>query len=231
MDREYRQRLESDGYAVLPAVLSEQELRWLRQAAEEVAAKGSAERGGWRGVLAKSEVFRQLATEGPPAEVAREVLGPAAMVRKATLFDKTPEANWKVPWHQDLTIAVAQRREVAGFTAWSIKEGVHHVQPPAEILEQVLAIRVHLDDAGPDNGALRVIPASHRQGRLTANAAARLRAAIPEEICAAAAGDLHLFHPLLLHASSASENAGHRRVLHLEYSAAQLPAGLAWFEP
>jgi ectoine hydroxylase-related dioxygenase (phytanoyl-CoA dioxygenase family) len=210
--------------------MSAQEVVLLRQEAEKVAGESGVARGGWRGVLAKSEIFRLLANEGAPAQAAREVLGPAAVVRKATLFDKTPGANWKVPWHQDLTIAVAERQEAEGFTAWSVKEGVQHVQPPAEILEQVLAIRVHLDYAGPDNGALRVIPGSHRQGRLSDEALASLRAEIPEEICTVAAGDLHLYYPLLLHASSASQNAGHRRVLHLEYSAAKLPAGLAWFE-
>jgi len=45
-----------------------------------------------------------------------------------------------------VTIAVRERREAEGFGPWSEKEGVPHVQPPAEILEKMVAIRVHLDD-------------------------------------------------------------------------------------
>jgi hypothetical protein len=36
--------------------------------------------------------------------------------------------------------------------------------------------------------------------------------------------------PLLLHASSRSKTTRHRRILHLEYAAFTLPAGLAWHE-
>lgn len=34
---------------------------------------------------------------------------------KGIVFDKTPAANWKVPWHQDLTICVERRIDVNGF--------------------------------------------------------------------------------------------------------------------
>jgi len=221
--------LEEGGHILLHGVLSSSEVEELRREAERLTDDGAASRrGGLRGILARSELFLRLATELPPARVAREVLGAEARVRKGTLFDKTPQANWKVPWHQDLAIAVAERKDVGGFTAWSVKDGVHHVQPPVEILEKVLAIRVHLDDAGDDNGALRVIPGSHRHGRLDDASVARLRTECGDETCVASAGDLHLFYPLLLHASSASGKANHRRVLHFEYSAITLPGGLAW---
>jgi hypothetical protein len=32
------------------------------------------------------------------------------------------------------------------------------VHPPAEILDKMLTLRVHLDDCGEENGPLRVIP-------------------------------------------------------------------------
>jgi hypothetical protein len=34
--------------------------------------------------------------------------------------------------------------------------------------------------------------------------------------------------PLTLHASAAAETIGHRRVIHIEYAADDLPAGLEW---
>lgn len=36
--------------------------------------------------------------------------------------------------------------------------------------------------------------------------------------------------PLTLHASSKTENARHRRVIHLEFSNRDLPGKLAWLE-
>jgi hypothetical protein len=77
-----------------------------------------------------------------------------------------PNANWKVPWHQDVTIAVQERVEAEGFGPWSIKADVLHVQPPGEVLEHMISVRLHLDNCGEKNGALRVIPGSHLQGRI-----------------------------------------------------------------
>ncbi len=144
------------------------------------------------------------------------------------MFDKTPRSNWKVPWHQDLTIAVSERREVAGFGPWSVKDGLPHVQPPASLLERIVALRLHLDDTPAANGALRVLAGTHKLGRLSAARIDALRRQIPETVCPVAAGGAMLMSPLLLHASSPSHAPLRRRVLHFEYSAADLPAGLAW---
>ena len=102
------------------------------------------------------------------------------------------------------------------------------MQPPVEVLERMLTVRIHLDDADERNGALRVIPDSHRLGRLNADQIAGLREERDETLCAAAAGDALLMRPLLLHASGRSTNDRPRRVLHLEYAGHDLPSGLEW---
>lgn len=163
------------------------------------------------------------------AEVCRCSLGKKAFAVRAIFFDKTATTNWRVPWHQDLTIAVAKQIETPGFDGWSIKEGVQHVQPPREILESMAAIRLHLDDCGADNGALKVVPGSHTLGRIDA-ASAAARAQMSATICEARKGDALLMRPLLLHSSSPSTNPNHRRVLHIEYATQDLPNGLEWFE-
>jgi ectoine hydroxylase-related dioxygenase (phytanoyl-CoA dioxygenase family) len=162
--------------------------------------------------------------------VAAALLSRDAQPVKLTLFDKTPRSNWKVPWHQDLAISVKERRDVRDFKAWSVKEGVPYVQPPIKILERVVAVRLHLDDASAANGALRVLPGTHRLGRLSAPQIVALRQQVQEVVCDVPAGGAMLMSPLLLHASSASESPTHRRVLHFEFSDATLPDGLAWAE-
>lgn len=170
----------------------------------------------------------RLASEGPLKAIADDALGGDAFAVRALLFDKVSSANWGVPWHQDLAIAVEEKVDVPGFGGWSVKDGIPHVLPPAEVLAQLVTLRIHLDDCGEDNGPLRVLPGSHGAGKLSAAEIARWRDEAAEVICTAARGDGLVMRPLLLHASSAAEQPGHRRVLHLEYAAQPLPGGLRW---
>lgn len=147
---------------------------------------------------------------------------------RAIFFDKSPGANWLVPWHQDLTLALRTRVELPGFGPWSMKDGIPHVQPPVELLDQMLTVRLQLDDADEANGALRMLPGTHRLGRLSAGRIQELRSGQPEFLCTASAGDVLLIRPLLLHASSRSTSPRHRRVLHIEYAGFTLPPELHW---
>ena len=147
---------------------------------------------------------------------------------RAIYFDKSAHTNWLVAWHQDLTIAVQNRVDAPGFGPWTTKGRVPHVQPPVTILERMLAVRIHLDDCGERNGALRVLPGTHRMGRLSNERIQELRSQVGEFTCSARAGDAMLMRPLLLHASGKSEGNGHRRVLHVEYAGLELPEGLQW---
>jgi ectoine hydroxylase-related dioxygenase (phytanoyl-CoA dioxygenase family) len=90
-------------------------------------------------------------------------------------------------------------------------------------------VRVHLDDCGLDNGPVRVLPGSHRVGRLSAAAIEAWRAGAPAVECLAERGAVLAFRPLLLHASSPAAAPAHRRVVHFEFAAEALPEPLAWY--
>jgi len=160
--------------------------------------------------------------------LASRAHAPFGIVR-AILFDKSPESNWPVSWHQDQTISVAEQSEVEGFNAWSIKQGVPHVRPPHTVLERMITVRLHLDDCSVANGALRVLPGSHRDGLLDDNGIERRTKSVTATVCEVPKGGLLLMKPLLLHASFPSESPGHRRVLHIDYAQDPLPGGLKWF--
>ena len=183
---------------------------------------------GIRNLLSAVPRLREVVASSPFIELARSVLGEAARPVKGVYFDKTPEANWPVPWHQDVTITVREHRDVAGYEMRPVKEGLVHALPPIEVSEQMLALRIHLDDAGADHGALRVIPGSHRGGRHDATQTAQWLTATPEVVCMVQRGDVMLMQPLLLHCSSACHRPEHRRVIHIEYAAIELPGGLEW---
>jgi hypothetical protein len=228
--------LQRDGYAIVPSVIDDRRIALLLSALQDLE-KGP----GVRTKRAKTYAVRNLMENVP--EVRRlalspeirtsvvPVLGEGARAVRAILFDKTPEANWKVAWHQDLSIAVRARAEVPGYGPWSEKAGVVHVQPPAQVLENMVTVRLHLDDCGPENGPLQVLPGSHAHGVLSPPEIERWRASVEPVNCNVARGGVVLMRPLLLHASASATQPGHRRVIHLEYAAASLPAGLEWFEP
>ena len=194
-----------------------------------ISALGAITTAGRRGLLGVP-VVAELARSPQIVGLIRPHLPAEPIPVRAIYFDKSPDANWFVGWHQDLTIALRARTEVPGFGLWTVKDGIPHVQPPVELLEQMLTVRLHLDDADASNGALRVLPGLHRSGILSSGRMDELAASQSEVLCAAAAGDVLLMRPLLLHASSRSKSERRRRVLHIEYAGFTLPAGLNWHE-
>jgi hypothetical protein len=213
----------SSGFAVIPRFLSEDELQILEQAAP--TSIGAS--GGLRNLLDIPQVADLVESDHFRALVD-PILGVDAFAVRGILFDKTPAANWKVSWHQDLTIAVKKRVDAVDYGPWSEKEGVVHVQPPLAILERMLAVRLHLDDSGAGNGPLRVLPASHRVGKLRDAEIPEWRGRIQEQVCMVPRGGALLMRPLLLHASSPALDASHRRVIHMEYAACPLAPGMEW---
>ncbi|MFN3651795.1 MAG: phytanoyl-CoA dioxygenase family protein [Armatimonadota bacterium] len=221
------------GAVVISGVLNAAQVRELLAVVDGLEAAPAVRRRAGetyavRDLLARAPAVRELGESPAVRALVEPLLGPDALLVRAILFDKRPGANWTVAWHQDRTIEVQERREVPGFGPWTVKAGVQHVQPPAEVLERMLAVRLHLSDCPPGNGALRVLPGSHRHGLLS-QAEIREWAAGGESLpLPARAGDALLMRPLVLHASSPAVTATRRPVIHLEYAAGPLPGGLRW---
>ena len=134
-------------------------------------------------------------------QIARHLLGTSACPVRAIFFDKNPERNWSLGWHQDRTIAVRARIDTPGFTDWTAKSGIHHVVPPFEILQRTLTLRLHLDNAAEDNAPLLVAPGSHRLGRIPEREIPAAVARCGTAACLADAGDIWAYFTPILHAS------------------------------
>ena len=186
-------------------------------------------RAGTRRLLSVPLVH-EIATKGPVFDLAKGVVGPGAFPVRAILFDKQPEVNWELGYHQDRAIAVKERQDVDGFNGWSVKEGVAHVLPPVSVLEGMISVRIHLDDCGLGNGPLRVSLGTHTLGIIDKYQMPDVLREHGQVVCTCSAGDVLLMRPLLLHASSKAERPAHRRVVHIEYAASALPGGLQWYE-
>jgi hypothetical protein len=147
---------------------------------------------------------------------------------QCTYFEKSASRNWLVPIHQDLSIPVAGKVEDPSLSGWSEKEGALFVQPPVSVLESLVAVRVHIDPCAADDGPLRVVPRSHRLGRIQAQRAPDVRRTTGEVVCVAPSGSILAMHPLILHSSMKASGRSLRRVLHFVFGPQVLPHGLEW---
>jgi len=211
-----RQLLEECGFAVIPGIFEEDQITWLAESLATASMHRS--RAGVRHALGNPAV-NSVANEGLLVAAARYMLGPAAYPFRATMFEKTRNANWLVVWHQDTALPLRQRRETAGWGPWSVKEHVIYAHAPASALSQVLALRVYLDDSTPQNGPLRVLPATHTLGVLSDDAIHQLAQDTAPVECCVPRGGIVAMRPLVVHSSSKSQSESARRVLHIEYAA------------
>lgn len=224
-----------NGYVIVENVLDSNTLAKLCEAFAAPVADGA---GGIRNVLRDVAIASVVAKSTSVRSLVTEFLGDDCFAVRGILFDKTADgANWKVPYHQDLSIAVSERptNSLPGWGPWTEKAGVAHMQPPIDVLKRMCTVRLHLDTCDKENGPLRVLPGSQSEGRLSAERIVALRETLLETVCTVPAGGAVVMSPLILHASSPvtiQQPGSRRRVLHIEYVSAEivLPEGLEWYE-
>ena len=213
--------LARDGYGLLASGLGDDLLDTLRS---EAFTEGNA---GTRCLLDLPSV-QSAALATKHQLITAGILPASAVAIQAIAFDKTPDTNWKVAWHQDLMFPFVARVTSSGYELPSCKSGIHYARPPLDVLEDLLAVRLHLDDCCETNGPLRVSPGTHCLGLIPSSEAAAQAAAHGEVSCHACTGEILLMRPLLLHASSQAASPDHRRVLHIVYHSGR-PLPECWF--
>ncbi len=217
--------LDTYGFEIHRAVFSLSEIETFRAEADEIAAKaGSA---CVRHLGNRSDIFNRL-SQSP--QLLSLFPNPAFTPVRSILFDKTPDENWPVAWHQDLTICVTEKIDCENYGPWSVKDGIPHVQPPVALLNRMVTARIHLDPTGADNGALSIVPGSHLRGKLASEKIPEL-ATESSILCECHPGDVLLMSPLILHSSKRSTRPNRRRILHFDYAPPDaLDPRLAWHE-
>lgn len=218
-----RRSLDAQGYVVLGPIVSEPVCDSLLRVVEASTQRRQA---GSRRLLDEPEVA-QIARILRDESVLADLLPPTAVAVQCTLFSKHMQSNWSVAPHQDLSIPVSARLEISGWTGWSRKQNAWFVQPPVTILETLIAVRLQLDPVDASSGPLRVMPGSHRHGRLALESLARMTSAQMTP-CLVERGGTLVMKPLLVHASGKMAATSARRVLHFLYGPSQLPDGLRW---
>ena len=207
--------IQKHGFAIIPELVRQQDVDGLLEELNKANLPRS--RAGVRHAM-RLPAVAAIARDARLMEIAQETLGRDAFPFGATLFDKSPTANWLVVWHQDTALPLQERRETPGWGPWSVKDGVTYAHAPESALSEVLALRLHLDDSTAENGPLRVLPGTHTLGVLTDEALHDLSTKIAAVDCVVFRGGVLAMRPLIVHASSKSQSDAPRRVLHIEYA-------------
>ncbi len=232
----YSKEINSEGFAIIDAVYSDNEMEQIVSEIEKVT-HNSKDNSTFR----KSDdlfAIRQFHKEIPATlsyifndklkEIIKTNFGKNYFITKSIYFDKPEKSNWFVAYHQDLTISVNKKVEIENFENWTTKQNQFAVQPPKEILENIFTIRIHIDKTTKDNGALKVLNTSHQKG-ICRIENIQIEDEI-ETICEVEKGGIMIMKPLLFHASNKTTNNERRRVIHIEFSNQILPNELEWSE-
>lgn len=225
--------ISADGFSILPDIFSEPEVDALIHFIE-TAATGNDNFRKDKDLFAIRNFIGELPGIQPLLWTPRfnrlidQLLGTDYFLIKSIYFNKPTHSNWLVPWHQDLTISVDNKVTIEGFGPWTTKQGLCAVQPTADFLEDIYTMRIHLDDCDETNGALKVVKGSHKAGKMTDAEIAAFEK--PPTSCPVRKGGIMIMRPMLLHASGKRTKPAERRVIHLEFTAKQLPSGLQWRE-
>lgn len=229
----FKQQYLRDGYVVIDNVFTEQEVgKILSEIQVGQALSNNFRRSddlfAIRQFLKEFSELKRYVFNSTLQNIVKDMFGSDFFLTKSLYFDKPPLSNWFVAYHQDLTISVEQKAEIAGFGPWTKKQNQYAVQPPLEILQNSFTIRIHLDDTNKYNGALKVIPGSHDKGINRPDTIDWLKET--EVVCDAKVGGIMIMSPLLLHASDRTIVNKRRRVIHLEFGSMELPFPLQWSE-
>lgn len=225
--------LQQQGWLLLETVYSDEELLTFREVVQQLAdEQDEAVREQAGAVYAARNVLKiipeiaELWKTPALADLIAEVLGTEAGLVRVLYFDKPPEQTWALPWHKDLLIAIRDgSQQQPGFSRPRPRAGVLHTEPPVEVLQSMLTLRIHLDPMTDKNGPLEVLSGSQKTGKeLVVDGFQR-------EQITSQAGAVFMMRPLLVHASGRSipNSTAHRRVLHLEFSGIpKLPHEVQW---
>lgn len=216
----------TNGFELIPDFLSDAEIAVLSD--DLKALQLGEQRGGIRNIEKKSQAVADLCKANKVLQLAAAYLPGKPVLVRAIFFNKTARQNWLVTWHQDKTVAVSKQFTESGWEPWSTKDSTLHVQPPVEVLEQMVTLRIHLDKADASNGCLKVIPGSHKAGLMVQEELSRYVNEKASVLCEAGRGDALIMRPHLLHASGKAKSPEQRRIIHLEFSSYKLPEGVDW---
>ena len=194
-------QLDELGYVELPAFMPPSLLEQLRsrvdelfeQEGENAGSEFRQEPGSRRlaNLVAKGEVFERIVSMPEILAYIETVLGPEFKLSSLNARSANPHSDSLQPLHADVGAIADERGYWVCNTVWM------------------------LDDFTRENGALRIVPKSHRWRKLPQAELADLKATHPDEILVTgSAGTVVVMNAHCWHGGTANRTGTHRRALH-----------------
>lgn len=208
-----KQQYDEQGYLIVRNALTPHEIEEARQESDAVVERVKAAKEGtsffWGGSWISdderktldingvhdtqfhSAIFSRLLLNGPVLDAVEELIGPNIQLHHTKLIVKPPESGAPFPMHQDYPYFPHDN-------------------------DTMVAAMFHFDNANVENGCLRVVPGSHKLGRLPTVAEGLylnpqeypIESAVP---CEVNAGDVVIFSYLTIHGSGLNTSERPRR--------------------
>jgi ectoine hydroxylase-related dioxygenase (phytanoyl-CoA dioxygenase family) len=196
--------LDEEGYVLLEDFMDAGPLAELRQRVEELFAEEGEHAGtefkpepGCRrlaNLVDKGDVFRSVIALPRLLEYVRHVLGPEFKLSSLNVRSVNPNGTGAQPLHADMAAVADEKGYWVCNTVWM------------------------LDDFTAANGALRVVPGSHRWQRLPQQVLADPVAPHPEEVLVTGrAGTVVVQNAHVWHGGTANQTSAPRTAVHAFY--------------
>ncbi|HTA70727.1 MAG TPA: phytanoyl-CoA dioxygenase family protein [Bryobacteraceae bacterium] len=200
-----RDQLDRDGYLILENYMGHQLLGELHQRISQLFLSEGDQAGSefkqeeqtlrLANLVDKGEVFERAVAMPEILERIGHVLGPHFKLSSLNARSANPHSTWVQPLHADM----GALRDDQGYwvcnTVWM------------------------LDDFTEENGAIRMVPGSHRWGRLPQQAVQDLQAPHPEErLITGKAGTVVVMNAHMWHGGTANRTAKPRCAMHGFYA-------------
>lgn len=204
------EELETRGFVALPGFMQPSMLDALRQrTAELFASEGENAGSEFRSepnarrlanLVAKGEVYEELVSNPDLLDGIRAVLGPRFKLSSLNARCANPFSHSRQPLHIDMGLLPDDRGNLVCNSVWM------------------------LDHFTPDNGALRVVPGSHRWGRKPQDVLPDPESVHPDEVLVTGeAGDVVIMNAHLWHGGTENRTARPRCALHAFYCRYDVP--------
>jgi ectoine hydroxylase-related dioxygenase (phytanoyl-CoA dioxygenase family) len=205
MTEDEKRQLDTDGYLVLENLMGESLLDRVRRRVDELfeqegdqaGSEFKQEPGSRRlaNLVDKGELFEDVIQTPRVLECMEHVLGPRFKLSSLNVRSADPENGWAQPLHADSGALADDRGYWVCNSVWI------------------------LDDFTLENGATRLVPGSHRWGRIPQDVVTDLYAPHPQEmLLTGRAGTVVVMNAHMWHGGTANRTAAHRRAMHVYYT-------------
>jgi len=197
--------LDELGYMVLEDFMGPDLLGALRTRVDELFREEGCEAGSefkrepqsrrLANLVDKGEIFERVIVMPDILEPVAHILGPRFKLSSLNLRSANPYSDWVQPLHSDVGAIADEQGYWVSNSVWM------------------------LDDFTRENGATRIVPGSHRWGKLPQQVVPDPSAAHPDEVLLTGrAGTVVVINAHTWHGGTANHSSAERRALHAFYT-------------